>query len=100
MHLHTGDPVHINLDVCQQPDKILVGQQFTQQSVIDPPAFQEGHRFIGQVQFCQRRVQIFPVVGQAQQVVHGHLIEVGQFQQAAVIDFLIVIVLIAAEGGF
>lgn len=38
LHLHTGDPVHINLDVCQQPNKILVGQQFTQQPVVDPSA--------------------------------------------------------------
>ena len=100
LHLHTGYPVHINLNIRQQPDKILVGHHLTQQPVVDPPAFQEGHRFIRQVQLRQRRVQVFPIVGQAQQVVHGHLIEVGQLQQAAVIDFLVVIVLIAAQGGF
>lgn len=49
-----------------------------QQPVIDPPAFQEGNRFIRQVQLRQRRVQIVPVVAQAQQMFHRHLIEVGQ----------------------
>ena len=75
-----------------------------QQPVVDPPTFQQRHRFIRQVQLRQRRVQIVSVVGQAQQVVHGHLIEVGQLQQAAVVDLLVLVLfignLIAAEGGF
>ena len=100
LHLHTGYPVHINLNIRQQSDKIFMRHHLAQQPVIDPPAFQEGHRFIGQVQLRQRRVQIVSVVGQAQQVVHGHLIEVGQLQQAAVVDFLVLVILIAAEGRF
>ncbi len=39
------------------------------------------------MQFFYRRVFIFPIVGKAEQIVNGHLIEVCQLQQAAVIDF-------------
>ena len=52
------------------------------------------------MQFCYRRVFIFPIVGQAEQIVNGHLIEVCQLQQAVVVNFLVfvVVVFITAEG--
>ena len=76
---HGRHPIHINFRVCQQLRKFVMGDDLTQQPVIDPPAFQEGHRFIRQVQLRKGRVFMRSVVGQTQQVVHRHLIKSGQF---------------------
>ena len=77
-----------------------MGDNLTHQPVVEAFTFQQFHDFITQMQFFYRRVFIFPIVGKAEQIVNGHLLDVFQLQQAAVIDFLvfIVVVFIAAEG--
>lgn len=36
---HTGDPVHVNLNIHHQAAKILVQGHLAQQPVVDPPTF-------------------------------------------------------------
>ena len=100
MEVHGCYPIHIDFCVCQQFLEFFMGDNLTQQPVVEAFTFQQFHDFITQMQFFYRCVFIFPIVGKAEQIVNGHFIEVCQLQQAAVIDFLvfIIVVFIAAEG--
>ena len=88
MEVHGCYPIHIDFCVCQQFLEFFMGDNLTQQPVVEAFTFQQFYDFITQMQFFYRCVFIFPIVGKAEQIVNGHFIEVCQLQQAAVIDFL------------
>ncbi len=46
LNLHGGNPVHINLNVRNKLDKILMGGKFAKQTVVNLTAFQKCHHFM------------------------------------------------------
>ena len=50
LNLHGGNPVHINLNICKKLDKIFMCSKLTEQTVVNPTAFQQCHHLIIQMQ--------------------------------------------------
>gem|GEM_PF-324708 len=50
LNLHGGNPIHINLNVRKKLDKVLMGGKFTEQTVVNPTAFQKCYHLITQMQ--------------------------------------------------
>ena len=40
LNLHGGNPVYINLNICKKLDKIFMCGKLTEQTVVNPTAFQ------------------------------------------------------------
>ena len=66
IHLHGSNPVHINLNVCKKLDKIFMCSKLTEQTVVNPTAFQESNHLIIQMQLRQWCVDLLPVLYPAQ----------------------------------
>lgn len=78
LNLHGGNPVYINLNVCKKLDKIFICGKLTEQTVVNPTAFQKCDHLIIQMQFRQWRVDLLPVLCPAQQIINGNSLEVCQ----------------------
>jgi len=46
LNLHGGNSIHINLNVRKKLDKIFMCGKLTEQTVVNPPAFQKCHHLI------------------------------------------------------
>ena len=49
---HGGNPIYINLNVRKKLDKVLMSGKLTEQTVVNPTAFQKCHHLIIQMQLC------------------------------------------------
>ena len=98
LNLHGGNPVHINLNVCKKLDKIFMCGKLTEQTVVNPTAFQKCDHLIIQMQLRQWRVDLLPVLCPAQQIINGNSIEVCQRDKVAMIDFLIILFFITSKS--
>ena len=98
LDLHGGNPVHINLNVCKKLDKIFMCGKLTEQTVVNPTAFQKCDHLIIQMQLRQWRVDLLPVLCPAQQIINGNSIEVCQRDKVAMIDFLIILFFITSKS--
>jgi len=98
LNLHGGNPVHINLNVRKKLDKIFMCGKLTEQTVVNPTAFQESNHLIIQMQLRQWRVDLLPVLCPAQQIINGNPIEVCQCDKVAMIDFFIILFLITSKS--
>ena len=52
LNLHGGNPIYINLNVRKKLDKVLMSGKLTEQTVVNPTAFQKCHHLIIQMQLC------------------------------------------------
>ena len=59
LKLHGGNPVHINLNVCKKLDKILMCGKFTQQTVVNPTAFQKCYHLITQMPVSYTHLDVY-----------------------------------------
>ena len=99
LNLHGGNPVHINLNVCKKLDKIFMCGKLTEQTVVNPTAFQESNHLIIQMQLRQWRVDLLPVLCPAQQIINGNPIEVCQCDKVAIQNFGAIDILCTDKTG-
>ena len=79
METHGCYPVHIDFCVCQQFPEFFMGDNLTQQPVVEAFAFQKFHNFIIDMQLRKFYIFWIAVVCPAKQIIGGHLIKVCQF---------------------
>ena len=88
LDLHGCNAVHIDFNVSQKLDKILVRGKFAEQAVVDTSTLRSATISSFRCKFHQGRVYLLSVFCPAEQIIKRYLIEVCQRYKIAVVDSL------------